>query len=285
MESIPELRRICQSTRPSIFEDFLSKWYYKVAIYFTWICLQCRMSANQVTVLSGVVTILGAGLLASSNTWLVLCGVICFHLFAILDMSDGEVARYRKQGGVAGHYLDWYMHFISSTSMMVGLFMASVESLTSPWLIIVGLIAVIMPILDKSVMTAGWTVISWTKLRDKQNRKTKPYDEVEIDSLKNANLMRPKWLRRFIFIFLAPLQDHWVPLALLILVFVDLFFDFLGLNFIDFRLWWLLYVGILGPFYLYFRVRRMVLTNVLVDGYHRLNTSSREIKLPEDDFF
>ena len=113
MESIPELRQICQSTRPSIFKDFLSKWYYKVAIYFTWICLKCRMSANQVTVLSGAVAMLGGVLLASSNSFLMFCGVICFHLFAILDMSDGEVARYRQQGGVAGHYLDWYMHFIS----------------------------------------------------------------------------------------------------------------------------------------------------------------------------
>ena len=284
MESISELRKICQSTRPSIFEDFLSKWYYKVAIYFTWVCLKCRMSANQVTIMSGVVAIIGGGLLALNNSLSVLCGVICFHLFAILDMSDGEVARYRQQGGAAGHYLDWYMHFISSTSLMIGLFIASIGSIASPWLIFIGLLAVITPILDKSVMTAGWTVISWTKLRDKKNKKESPCDEPEEIQVNKENLKRPKWLRRLIFIFLVPLQDHWAPLALLILVLVDFLFKILGLNFIDFRLWWILYVGIIAPFYIYFRVRRMVLTPILMDGYRRLNCSSREIKLPEDDF-
>ena len=166
----------------------------------------------------------------------------------------------------------------------VGLFIASIGSLTSNWLILVGLLAVIMPILDKSVMTAGWTVISWTKLRDKQNKKLDPCNEADEKVIDASNLKHPKWLKRLIFIFLAPLQDHWAPLALLILIVVDLLFEISGLYFIDFRLWWLLYVGILGPFYLYFRVRRMVLSPVLMDGYRRLNCSSREIKLPEDDF-
>lgn len=284
MESISELRKICQSTRPSIFEDFLSKWYYKVAIYFTWVCLKCRMSANQVTVLSGIVSILGAIFLISNNSFIVLLGVICFHLFAILDMSDGEVARYRKQGGVAGHYLDWYMHFISSTSLMVGLFIASIGSVNSPFLILIGVMAVITPILDKSVMTAGWTVISWTKLRDKKNKKEDSCHDLKEVKLDEKRLMRPKWFRRLIFIFLVPFQDHWAPLALLILAVVDLLLEFAGIRFFDFRLWWLLYVGIIGPLYIYFRVRRMVLTPILLDGYNRLNCSSRDIKLPEDDF-
>ena len=45
-----------------------------------------------------------------------------------IDMSDGEVARYRNQGGVSGHYLDWYMHFVSSSALVIGLFLASKEN-------------------------------------------------------------------------------------------------------------------------------------------------------------
>jgi len=283
MESIAELRKICQSTRPSIFGDFLSRWYYKVSIYFTWCCLQLRMSANQVTVLSGLVAIFGGSLLASDNRWLVLLGVICFHLFAILDMSDGEVARYRNQGGVSGHYLDWYMHFISSTALMIGLFLASLESLEASWMVAIGLLAVITPILDKSVMTAGWTVICWTRLRDVQKSVQGPCGELE-EEMSADSPQRPLWVRRLVFIMLSPLQERWVSVALLLLALVDLLSEMSGLHFIDYRLLCLLYVGFLGPFYLYLRVRRMVLSPVLKDGYRRLNCPSRPIKLPEDDF-
>lgn len=286
MESIPELRKICQATRPSIFGDFLSQWYYKVSIYFTWVCLKLGMSANQVTVLSGVVAVLGGMLLALDNPWLALFGVICFHLFAILDMSDGEVARYRKQGGGAGHYLDWYMHFISSTALLAGLFIASFDSLGTPWLVGLGLMAVIVPILDKSVMTAGWTVICWTRLRDQQKGEDGPCAAIhkDLDLELDKVVQRPFWQRRLIFLILMPLQEHWAKVVLFLLALTDLVLVMLELSFVEYRYWWLLYVGIIGPFYLYLQVRRLVLTPVLQDGYRRLNCPSRPIKLPEDDF-
>ena len=132
METIAELREICQTTRPSIFKDPLSRLYYKISIYLTWICLNLKMSANQVTILSGLIAILGGLLIASESIFVTLIGAMCFHLFAILlDMSDGEVARYRGEGGVEGHYLDWFMHFITPTALVIGLFLGSLEDLYS----------------------------------------------------------------------------------------------------------------------------------------------------------
>jgi hypothetical protein len=287
MQTISELRQLCQATRPAIYADFLSTAYYRVSIYFTWICLQLRMSANQVTVLSGVVAIAGGLLIGSDSPWLVVLGAVCFHLFAILDMSDGEVARYRKQGGVAGHYLDWYMHFISSTSLMVGLFLASIGQLTSPWLIVIGLLAVVMPILDKSVQNAGWTVICWTRLRDIKNNADGACAESQNvePSGKTASTPQPSWLyRRLRFLMLAPLQDHWAPLILLLIAVIDLFVSFTQLGLPDYRFVWLLYAGVIGPVYLYFRVRQMVQSQALQEGYRRLVCPSRPMKFPQDDF-
>ena len=102
MKSINELRSICQTTRPSIFTDFLSRFYYRTSIYFTYVFILIGLSANQVTLLSGLVACLGGLLLASSDSTVALFGVVCFHLFAILDMSDGEVARYRGKEAIAG---------------------------------------------------------------------------------------------------------------------------------------------------------------------------------------
>ena len=131
--------------------------------------------------MSGIFTIVGGLLISSSNYWLLLIGVLFFHIFAILDMSDGEVSRYRKQGGVNGHYLDWFMHFISSSSFMLGLFLASYSFLTHEILIIIGVLAVLFPILDKSVQTSGWTVICWTKLRDMKNSTAPNFTDINVE--------------------------------------------------------------------------------------------------------
>jgi len=285
MGRINNLRKLCQSTRPSIYTDFLSVIYYRISIYFTWVCLKLRMSANQVTVLSGVVAICGGLLIGTDSKWLVLLGATCFHLFAILDMSDGEVARYRKQGGVTGHFLDWYMHFVSSTSLMVGLFLASVDFLDSSLLVLIGLLAVVVPILDKSTQNAGWTVICWTRLRDIKNNSPGICEEKSGSNVSRGDLKKKPWpYRRLRFLLLAPLQDHWAPLILLLVAIVDLAFFLFGFNLPDYRLVWLIYVGVIGPVSLVFQVHRMVKTQALHNGYRRLTCNDKPIKFPQDDF-
>lgn len=294
MESIKELRSLCQSTRPAIYTDFLSGLYYRLSIYFTWLCLCLRMSANQVTVLSGAVAIIGGVLISSDSKGLVLLGACLFHVFAILDMSDGEVARYRQQSGVAGHYLDWYMHFVSSTSFVIGLFLASIMYLQSPWLALIGLLAVVIPILDKTVQNAGWTVICWTRLRDIKNStdglcKTSS-DLDNSEGILSEQNQQHSWLyRRVRFLILAPLQDHWIPLILLLVAAGDLVLSLFSVDYIDwlvldYRFFWLMYVGVLGPIMLFFNVKHMVQSSALKEGYRRLACPERELKFPQDDF-
>ena len=285
METISELRGICQNTRPAIFSDFLSRWYYKVSIYFTWVCLKFGMSANQVTVFSGFVAILGGGLLVSDSKILTIVGVLCFHLFCVLDMSDGEVARYRNQGGVAGHFLDWFMHFVSSTAFMFGLFVSSIENIDSLILVAVGLLAVVTPILEKSVQNSGWTVICWTRLRNiKNNSESICNGEQESIAAKADHTQYSILYRRIRFLLLSPLQDHWLPTIVLIIASIDLIFNFMGNEFIDYKLLLLFYIGVVGPIHIYLNVRKMVLSGALVEGYQKLVCPTREIKLPEDDF-
>jgi len=282
METISELRKICQSTRPSIFKDFLSSFYYKISIYFTWILLLLRFSANQVTTLSGLVTIIGAFLIASNNKLMIVFGFSMFHLFAILDMSDGEVARYRQKGGMEGHYLDWYMGFIFSASLMFGLFIASYETINGNYLLLlIGLVAILVPLLDKLIMTSGWTVIVWTHLRNKNKEINVPYDLIESSNVKKSESLI---YRRLKFIFFHIFMDHWAPLTLLFLSLIDYILFQLGIEFIDYIFYTLMYVGIFGTFNLYINVRDMILSTRLREAYNRLFYSKTPPIFPEDDF-
>ena len=286
MESIEQLRLICQSSRPSIFGDFLSQFYYKVSIYFTWCCLFIGMNANQVTVLSVIFALLGGVLISSDSHLLIFLGAIFFHVFAILDMSDGEVARYRGEGGVQGHYLDWFMHFITPTALAMGLFVSSYERLDSEWLVILGLIAVVSPVLSKSIQNAGWTVISWTYMRDKKSNKINISDMKQ--KSKSAELLQqkslPKFFRRIKFILLIPFEDRWSTLLILFLSIIGLAFSFLNIDFFNYRYIWLIYMGFIGPIYIIINVYKITHSAALYDGYLRISDKDREISFPEDDF-
>ena len=296
MESISELRNICQSTRPSIFTDFLSAYYYRVAIYFTRIFLLLGFSANQVTIFSGFTAAMGGVLLSFNEPVLVFLGCMCFHLFAIFDMCDGEVARYRGTGGLKGHYLDWYMHYLTPSFFIVGVFFASISYLTMPLLMLIGMIAVFVPVLDKSVESAGWTVIVWTRMRnfnkgerskeeEKEEKKEEKKEEVSSSpSYFNTQSFSDSWLwRRFKFIAMAPFQDHWAPSLLMLLAIFGLVLEFYSVS-IPYTFFWLMYVGLVGPFYIWSRVRQYMIKDNLENGYKKIFFGTKEYRFPEDDF-
>jgi len=239
-----------------------------------------KMSANQVTVLSGSFAIAGGLMISSDSKWIVLLGAICFPIFEILDCSDGEVARYRKQGGVTGHYLDWYMHFVSSTALMIGLFLASREHFQSTWLLLIGLLAIVNPILDKTITNAGWTVICWTRLGDINNNNIGPCDK---NAEEIGKIQQKSWLyRRLRFLIISPLQDRWCAFIVFLLASLDLLFYLTRIEIFDFRFPLLAYIGVIGTINLYIRVRNMVKTKALQAGYRRLFCPDEPLKLPKD---
>ncbi len=288
MESIRELRSLCQSTRPSIFADFLSQFYYRVSIYFTWLFLKAKFSANQVTVFSGFTAALGGVLISTNQTGYVLLGCICFHLFAIFDMCDGEVARYRGTGGVNGHFLDWYLHYLTPTFFITGIWFAAYEQLQSPFGILIGVIAILIPILDKSVESAGWTVIVWTRMRNfnRGERTQTAGSEIkqEVSAGTEANFTSSPWIvRRLRLVLSTPFQDHWAPTMLMLVIAAN---EVLSIAHFDLPalLLWLLYVGIVGPVLLWLKVRRFVVTHKLTEGYNRVFFRESDYVFPNDDF-
>ena len=280
MESIQKLREICQSTRPSIFKDPLSKIYYFLSIYFTWAFLKLNFSANQVTIFSAFIAFFGGILVSLDNKFFILFGGICFHLFAIFDMCDGEVARYRNQGGVNGHFLDWYMHFLVPSFLIMGLFISSFENINNLFFIVISTSALLTPILLKSIQSAGWTVVSWTILRNKlSNEKiiSVSFDEKDKKSLS-------KFFKAVRLIFTSPFEDRWASLLILMLPLLDLFLFFLKFDFLDYRFYWLIYVGIFGPFLIYLKIKEILDNSSLQKALSRIENPSHQVKLPDDDF-
>lgn len=284
MESISELRKICQSSRPSIFNDFLNKFYYRVSIYFTWVCIFLRLSANQVTIISVAFSIMGGALIASGDKIYIFTGFIFFHIFAILDMSDGEVARYRNEGGMTGHFLDWYMHFITSLALMTGFMIHSFDKLQNNLLILIAVVSISVPIFDKIITSSGWTVIAWTRLRDLKNDQVQKKPNALSKVNREITTKRNFLFKLIKFLALHFFQDHWIKLSMIILSFIDLILYFNGIQFFDYIFLTIIYIGILGPIYITHRIYKIMTTSTLFDGYDRLFVSKEKPQFPDADF-
>lgn len=139
MESIKELRTICQATRES--EIYQMNWFDRhvlraLSIYVTKLCLKLGVSANQVT-LFDFLMVLAAGAFftfAGPGYWLM--GILFFYLYMQIDCSDGEIARYNKAksgkpaspfgvGAVLGGIVDWLTWPILFACMSFGIYDAT----------------------------------------------------------------------------------------------------------------------------------------------------------------
>src|SRR3954452_2168926 len=118
---IRELEAICggegrDAAAPRDFRIAYARFVRKISIRITWLLLHTGVSANAVTVGGILAGIAGALLLAWSEAWTLVAGIVLLQLSFVVDYSDGEVARYRahERGGATnagGAYLDWIGHY------------------------------------------------------------------------------------------------------------------------------------------------------------------------------
>ena len=109
MESIKELRRICQDTRDDVL--YQRNWFdrnltRRISIYFTKVFLKMGISANQATAVDLLIGLAAGALLVSPKPGHWLIGIFLFYAYFVFDCVDGEIARYRKTASPVGSYLD-----------------------------------------------------------------------------------------------------------------------------------------------------------------------------------
>ena len=125
METISELRKICQTTakkdRSNVYMRYVCR---SVSIYLTRMLLSTKISANQVSFAMIVTGILSTCFFLFSSTVLFLIGAILMQMWYLLDNMDGEVARYRQyqvtktiitdksDSALSGAYYDSINHYI-----------------------------------------------------------------------------------------------------------------------------------------------------------------------------
>jgi phosphatidylglycerophosphate synthase len=123
--SIAELRAATQPA--SIFarnsgEHWAGRLYIRRASpYLTQRLIGTPLTPNAVTWLMIVAGVAAAALIAIPGVWTALGAVLLIQLQILLDCSDGELARWRRQFSPVGIYLDRLGHYLTETLFPIAL--------------------------------------------------------------------------------------------------------------------------------------------------------------------
>lgn len=113
MESLDELNRICQKPRYKEVGNWMVRNILRdAALPVTWVLLHTPITANQVTLVSFFVGLIGIIFFGLISPVSFLWGAILLQVWYLLDHVDGQVARYRKTASLSGRFFDYVMHHI-----------------------------------------------------------------------------------------------------------------------------------------------------------------------------
>jgi phosphatidylglycerophosphate synthase len=126
--STPSIAELRAATQPaSIFarnsgEHWAGRLYVRrLSPYVTRALIPTRVSPNAVTWAMTVVGVLAAAALTLPGVWAAAAALVLIQLQILLDCSDGELARWRRQYSTAGIYLDRFAHYLTETALPIGL--------------------------------------------------------------------------------------------------------------------------------------------------------------------
>jgi len=108
-------------------------WVYlyvrKLSFYVTWLCLRIGLTANQVTLISLILGMLGCFFMILGDRESTIIGAILINLWAILDCVDGNIARVLKKTNKMGWFFDSISGFILNSillfSIAIGIYFES----------------------------------------------------------------------------------------------------------------------------------------------------------------
>jgi len=109
-----KLNEVRKLTKKDNQEEFESTYYfsYRFSNFFTYFFINASITPNQITGIFFLVGLLSCFLFFSQEYLSIVGAFLLWRLHIILDLCDGEVARYSKQFSFNGAYWDYMIHSV-----------------------------------------------------------------------------------------------------------------------------------------------------------------------------
>lgn len=155
---------IAKSRRANAAENKnLHPFASRISIYFSWIFVNLGLSPNQVTGLFFLAGLAGALILLFNSWTLIILSYILFRLHIIIDVSDGEVARFTKQFSINGSYWDSMIHAFVYPTFFLCMCIAQYYFFDDPVFLIIGSIGGVIVSLMLSVKNNYYRAMLFNK--------------------------------------------------------------------------------------------------------------------------
>lgn len=264
----------CTKGRFFSYDSIQDKIFVPPSIFLVWVFIRLGFSGNGVSVLSGLLAIIGGVLIASNEPMFIFIGSFGYMAFYLLDYVDGGVARYNDKSGAGGQYMDWIMHVVSCVSIMTGLFIGAFSN-TGLWLIPFGVLAVVASALSLDRYSFAWFAICMHRQQlTSKGTATKPLKEVK--NIKKKSSLFKGLSKICILIF----HENYLIFSLPIVAFLNFYiFDFFDLRVVFIILGGAVYF----PIMLY-DIWRLASSGIVDVAYNKLFFSKEKPNLPDDHF-
>lgn len=172
--SMAELRAVAQP--PTVLgrrnsEHWAGALYLrKGSIYITRILVPTPITANAVTWWIGIIGVGAAAVLMLGGWWPFLVAAALVQFSIMVDCTDGELARWRRQSSAAGVYIDRVCHYLVEAALPIGfgLHLDGGPAHAGGWTIL-GLATAILVLLKKAagdLVHVARTYQGWPKLSE-----------------------------------------------------------------------------------------------------------------------
>jgi phosphatidylglycerophosphate synthase len=150
-------------SRKNLFE-----WFYNIlAKAITPAFLKTPLTANHVTLISGMFGIVGSILLLSDQYLHLLLAGISINIFAVLDLVDGNIARTKNMCSVYGQWHDVFFDKLNDILIILGLAIGVYFRTNDPFSLILGMFLMGFIYYIQFVMVYVNQVL-WPKLTEKE---------------------------------------------------------------------------------------------------------------------
>jgi phosphatidylglycerophosphate synthase len=117
-----------------------------------WLLAHTDVRPNQITTVSLAIGLGAAAAFAATDPWVVVTGLLAFHVHVLLDYVDGELARCRGETSVRGAYFDLITDRVTFPLLIFCAGLAVYRQLGRPEALIVAFVATFGLMLDKEAV-------------------------------------------------------------------------------------------------------------------------------------
>ena len=275
--TIDEIKKKCSDERYFAYDSLQDRLFVPVAMYLVWLFVRIGVSGNAVSWLSALAAVLGAFLLTSSDSLVVLIGSFGYILWCLLDYVDGAVARFNGKGSVAGQYIDWIMHVIAHIAIIAGIAIGAMNSVGA-WIYPFAILGIVAAGLTYAKFSMAWYAVCM----EQQQRRARGLDvdiEEKLEITPDSSWLWFEYVRRFTVIIF---HENFLIFTLPVMAALQLS---QVLGFIDLRVVFTVLAGVLYFPVQVLEIHRLVVTKRIQRGYSELFSSDHIPDLPNDHFF